>query len=132
MYSNPSKPGRPANGPTGGKRPPAAVRRWLRGYLLMSPTMLVMLGMLIVPIVALILRSFWTQNVFALDTTFTLNNYRHLFATSDRTVYWMGIPFPFENAVYVILMIKSVLISLTATIAVVCWPIPWPISWSSA
>lgn len=97
---------------------------WLRGYLLMSPTMLVMLAMLVAPIVALILRSFWTQNVFALDTTFTVNNYWHLFATSERTVYWMGIPFPFENAVYLILLIKSVLMSLTATIAVVLLSYP--------
>ncbi len=48
---------------------------WLRGYLLMSPTMLLMLAMLIVPIIALVLISFWTQDLYSIDTTFTLDNY---------------------------------------------------------
>ena len=41
---------------------------WLRGYLLMSPTLLLMLLMLIVPIVALVIISFWTQDLLRAST----------------------------------------------------------------
>lgn len=88
---------------------------WLRGYLLMSPTLLVMLAMLVAPIVALVVRSFWTQNVFEVDTTVTLRNYAQIFELSDKITYWLGIPFPFANPVYLILLVKSMLMSLAVT-----------------
>ena len=91
---------------------------WLRGYLLMSPTMAVMLAMLIVPVAALFLRSFWTQHVFEIDTTFTLRNYISIFEPSDKTTYWFGIPFPFKNPVYLILLLKSIAMSLVVTVSV--------------
>jgi spermidine/putrescine transport system permease protein len=96
----------------------------LRGYLLMSPTMLVMLAMLIVPIIALILRSFWTQELYSIDRTFTLNNYWHLVEPSEKVTYWWGIPFPLANPVYAILLLKSVLLSLLATVAVILLAYP--------
>ena len=92
---------------------------WLRGYLLMSPTMLLMLAMLIIPIIALVLISFWTQDLYSLDTTFTLDNYWELIEPSKKTTYWWGIPFPLVNAVYAILLVKSIIIAFMATAAVV-------------
>ncbi|HVO01192.1 MAG TPA: ABC transporter permease [Candidatus Cybelea sp.] len=92
---------------------------WLRGYLLMSPTMVIMLAMLIAPLVALCVRSFWTQSGFDIDTTFTLNNYWRLIAPADTTTYWLGIPFPLQTPGYAIVLLKSLLISLASTVAVV-------------
>ncbi len=97
---------------------------WLRGYLLMSPTLLVMLAMLVTPMIALVVRSFWTQNVFQVDTTFTLRNYHEIVGIGDKTTYWMGIPFPFANPVYAILLFKSVLMSLAVTAFVVLLAYP--------
>ena len=94
------------------------------GYLLMSPTLTVMVVMLVAPLAALVLLSFWTQELYEIDRTFTLNNYRQLFALSDRITYWAGIPLPFAKPVYVVLMIKSVLLSLAATITVVLLAYP--------
>ncbi len=109
-----------------GPRPMGAVRSrlsqrypWLRGYLLMSPTLIVMLCMLIMPVVALVVRSFWTQHVFEIDTTFTMRNYAQLFELSDRITYWFGIPFPLANPVYLILLVKSIAMSLAVTVVVV-------------
>ena len=65
---------------------------WLRGYLLMSPTMLLMLLMLIVPIIALVIISFWTQDLYSLDTTFTLDNYWHLIAAGQEDDLLVGHP----------------------------------------
>jgi len=47
-----------------------------RGLALMSPTMLVMLAALAAPMVLLALYSFWSQNGYALDTHFSLAQYR--------------------------------------------------------
>ncbi|WP_374650661.1 ABC transporter permease [Dongia sp.] len=97
---------------------------WLRGYLLMSPTLLTMLAMLVAPIIALVVRSFWTQNVFQIDTTLTWRNYAEIFGLGDKITYWMGIPFPFANPVYVILLVKSILMSLAVTVFVMLLAYP--------
>ena len=60
--------------------------------------------MLALPVGALVIMSFWTQNGFTLDTTFTLDNYRRLFATSERETTWMGITFHLAYPVPAILM----------------------------
>ena len=102
-------------------------REWARGYLLMSPTILVMLAMLIAPIVALIIMSFWSQHVLEIDRTPTLANYWHLIEPVDEgeeAATWMGIPFPFKRAVYIVLLIKSILMSLSATVAVILLAYP--------
>ncbi len=96
----------------------------LRGYFLMSPTMGLMLAMLVAPILALILLSFWVQSGFEIERSFTLENYWRLIKPSEKVSYWLGIPFPFENAVYSVLLVKSVLMSLAATIAVVLLAYP--------
>ncbi|MEZ5776210.1 MAG: ABC transporter permease [Hyphomicrobiaceae bacterium] len=94
-------------------------RPWLAGYALLSPTMLLMLVLLVAPIVALIAMSFWTQNGFQIDTSPTANNYWRLVAPSATPTIWNGIPFPFENAVYAIALFKSILISLVTTLFVI-------------
>lgn len=96
---------------------------FLSGYLLMSPTLLVVLAMLIAPLVALIVVSFWTQSGFDLETTPTVARYQSLFAPGEG-VTWMGIPFPLQNPVYAILMLKSLFLSLATTIAVIALAYP--------
>ncbi len=48
----------------------------LRGYTLLSPTLIVMAFSMCVPFAILVAMSFWTQHAFEIDTTFTLRNYR--------------------------------------------------------
>ncbi len=48
----------------------------VRGYTLLSPTMLVMLAALAAPMALLALYSFWTQDGLVLDTHFTLDAIR--------------------------------------------------------
>jgi spermidine/putrescine transport system permease protein len=102
-------------------------REWLRGYLLMTPTILVMLAMLIVPLISLFVRSFWTQNGFDLDRTFTLNNFWQLIAPSDTITWWGGLPLPLQTPAYAIVLIKSLLISLasTASVILVAYPMAY-------
>ena len=52
---------------------------WLRGYTLLSPTLLVMICALAMPSFALIVYSFWTQDYVTIDKTFTLLNYETFF-----------------------------------------------------
>ncbi|MDH5528922.1 MAG: ABC transporter permease [Paracoccaceae bacterium] len=99
-------------------------RRWLRGYGLLSPALAVMFAMLALPIAALVLLSFWTQNGFELDRSLTVENYAQLVRLKDEPTIWFGIPFYFNYPVPAILMIKSVIMSLTATIAVIALAYP--------
>ncbi|MDZ4735059.1 MAG: ABC transporter permease [Rhodospirillaceae bacterium] len=84
---------------------------WIRGYLLLSPTALVMITMLIVPILGLFLLSFWTQEYFEIHRDFTLDNYLKVLDVQ-------------ENPIYGLLLLKSIRMSLTATIAVVVLAYP--------
>ncbi|MGH6784490.1 MAG: hypothetical protein ACREBP_07685, partial [Sphingomicrobium sp.] len=102
-------------------------REWACGYLLMSPTLLVMVAMLIVPMIALVIMSFWTQTVLEIDRTFTLDNYWHLIEPAgegDEIPTFLGIPFPLKRAVYLVLLLKSILMSLSATVAVILLAYP--------
>ena len=47
----------------------------LPGYALLSPALVLMAGMLVAPVAALVILSFWTQTGFDIDRTFTLANY---------------------------------------------------------
>jgi spermidine/putrescine transport system permease protein len=100
---------------------------WLHGYALMTPTLVVMLAMLVTPLVAMVVRSFWTQNLFEIDMTFTLRNYLQIFGPGEKTTYWMGIPFPLANPVYLILLVKSILMSLcvTAFVLLLAYPMAY-------
>jgi len=53
----------------------------------MSPPLLVMLVLLGVPLLALVVIGFWTQTGIKFDTTFTLENYRKVFAYSESPIY---------------------------------------------
>jgi len=57
---------------------------WLRGYTLLSPTLMVMICALALPIFTLILYSFWTQEYVTIDETLTLKNYQTFF---DKWIY---------------------------------------------
>ena len=48
---------------------------WMRGYSLLSPTLLTMILLLALPIITLVTYSFWSQNYVYIDKTFNLNNY---------------------------------------------------------
>ena len=56
----------------------------IRGYSLLSPTLIVMVFGLCVPFGILVTMSFWTQHAFEFDTTLSLANYKIAF---DRPMY---------------------------------------------
>ena len=72
---------------------------WLRGYALLSPTLLVMIAAIALPIIMLVIYSFWTQDYVTLDKTFTLANYKTFF----------------EKGIYGDLLWRSVKMSATVT-----------------
>lgn len=83
----------------------------LRGFLLLSPTLLVMLTLMIIPLFSLVVMSFVTQHYFDIDYTFTLNNYATFF--------------DFVNSpIYIVLLLRSIQMSLTATVVVVLLAYP--------
>jgi spermidine/putrescine transport system permease protein len=106
------------------------LRAWIyrneavRGYLLLSPTLLVMVGLMIVPLIGMIALSFFSQTYVSIDYTFTLNNYWTIFEPSDKAAYFLGIPFYLKKPIYLLLLFKSILISLASTIAVVALAYP--------
>ena len=103
---------------------PADLRRRLAGYGLLAPALLVMVMMLALPVLALLTLSFWTQHGFELDRTFTLANYHALVEPSDEVTWWFGIPFPLAYPVPAILLLKSLAMSLVATLAVIALAYP--------
>lgn len=111
---------------------PGLWRRWqalllrneaLRGYLLLSPTLIVMFLMLVVPICGMVAFSFITQVYFDFDTTPTFNNYWAIIKPGEGASY-LGIPFPFETPIYLILLFKSLLISLASTAVIILLTYP--------
>jgi spermidine/putrescine transport system permease protein len=99
-------------------------RPWLAGYALLSPILILMLVMMVAPIVTLVMMSFWIQDNFDIDTTFTLGNYWKLIAPSETATYFMGVPFPLENPVYAILLAKSLVIAFVCTVLVLLLAYP--------
>ncbi len=95
----------------------------LRGYLLLSPTLLVMFLMLVVPLGGMIAFSFFTQVYFDIDPTPTLHNYWAIIKPGEGKTY-LGIPFPFETPIYTILLVKSLLMSFVATGVIVLMAYP--------
>lgn len=90
----------------------------LQAYLLLSPVLLLMLVLLIGPICGMVALSFFTQDYMAIDTTPTLANYWEIVRPGKGASY-LGIPFPFETPIYTILLVKSVLMALIATSAII-------------
>jgi len=82
-----------------------------RGYALLSPALIFMLCVLLVPFVILLLMSLWTAAGFGFDTTLTLDNYR---AAAEQPVYGA-------------LLERSIRMSAIATVAtvIVCYPMAY-------
>ncbi len=108
----------------GSRRDPAILRKRLAGYGLLSPALILMIAMLALPIMALVTLSFWTQNGFELDRSFTLANYWKMIKPSSDPTVWFGISFYLDYPIPAILMIKSLTMSLVATIAVIALAYP--------
>jgi spermidine/putrescine transport system permease protein len=98
----------------------------LRGYLLLSPTLLVMFALLIVPVGHLIGISFCTQVYFTIDCTPTLDNYWTIFEPSGETGYFLGfVPLPrLQTPIYVVLLARSIWMSLQATTVIMSLAYP--------
>lgn len=89
-----------------------------RGLLLISPPFLYAILLLALPLGAIVLFSFWTQDYITLDTTFTLANYQEAF--SDK--------------LYLVLLTRSLLIAGAVTVAtvVLAFPIAYFVSFHVA
>lgn len=89
---------------------------WARGYALLSPTLLVMIFAMCLPVFMLTAHSFWTQNYLTIDKTFTLANYH-------QALGWL---WGAEGAkvIYLKLLLKSMEISLgvTMTTLILAYP----------
>jgi len=81
---------------------------WLRGYTLMSPTLIVMICALALPIFTLVVYSFWTQDYIHIEKTATLDNYRTFL---DK---WM----------YSGLLLRSIRMSATVTVCTILLAYP--------
>ena len=80
----------------------------LRGYSLLSPTMVLMIIALAAPLLMLITMSFWTQDYLDFNKGFYLDNYESFF---EKKKYWF-------------LLLKSMRISATVTLATVLLAYP--------
>lgn len=80
----------------------------LRGYGLIAPAVMLSGATLIVPLVLLLVYSFWTQSGFDLRASWVLDNYRTLFG----------------NPTYFLLLAKSLAISAASTLLVVILSYP--------
>ncbi|TDQ78832.1 spermidine/putrescine transport system permease protein [Dongia mobilis] len=90
---------------------------WLAGLWLIAPTLAIVIGMMLVPLCAIVIVSFWTQTGFDLDTSFTLANYGLLVDDALKC-------FSDGCGLYSTLIIKSLWISFVATSAVVLLAYP--------
>ena len=81
----------------------------LRGYLLLSPTLLVMAGIMVIPLTGMVVLSFWTQLAgTTFDTTWTIANYVDAFS----------------HDMYRILFVRSLAISALTTLLTVLLAYP--------
>lgn len=95
------------------------VRRWAgseaaRGLALISPTLLYAMAMLLLPVIIIILFSFWKQTFLTVDHSFRLDNYRAALT----------------QPIYRDLFLRSLWISLTVSVTtvVMAYPVAWYIS----
>ena len=89
-----------------------------RSIWLMAPPFAYALAFLAIPLLAVILFSFWTQDFMSLDTTFTLNNYREIAA----------------KPVYGLLLQRSLMVSgiVTLVTVVLAFPVAYFVSFHVA
>ncbi|MEM9061085.1 MAG: ABC transporter permease [Pseudomonadota bacterium] len=83
----------------------------LRGYLLLSPTILIMAVGILAPVIILAIMSFWTRDGFDFDTTLSLTNYQD---AADKPIYGA-------------FLLRSFWISGMATVATIllCYPMAY-------
>ncbi len=83
----------------------------LRGYTMLAPALVIMLLAILLPFIMMIVMSFWDQVGFDFDTTPTLQNYREIA----------------EKPIYSALMLRSLWVSGTATLAtvIICYPMAY-------
>jgi spermidine/putrescine transport system permease protein len=103
-----------------GGRYPGGLLGWLarlyrrsdtvKGYTLLSPTVLVMLAAMAAPMALLALYSFWTQDGFAIDKHFTLARYAEVFS---REAYRQL----FYRSLYISSLVTAVTVLLAYPIA---------------
>ena len=112
---------------------PSLARRWkgwllrneaVRGYVLLSPTLVVVFALMVAPLMAMVGLSFATQDYINIDFGFSLQNYWTIFEPSSKAAYFLGIPFYLNKPIYLLLLFKSILISLGSTIAVILLAYP--------
>ena len=98
----------------------------LRSYLLLVPTLLVVLLLLVLPVFDLLRTSFCTQVYLKIDCAFTLVNYGSIFEpTGDFGYLWGIIPYPhLQTPIYAVLLARSIGVALLATIAVILLAYP--------
>lgn len=80
----------------------------LRGYTLLSPTLIVMAFGMGVPFAIMVIVSFWTQHGFEFDTTLTIANYQEAA----------------ERPLYAALLVRSISISAATTVVTVVLAYP--------
>ena len=80
----------------------------LRGYTLLSPTLIVMAFGMGVPFAIMVIVSFWTQHGFEFDTTLTIANYQEAA----------------ERPLYAALLVRSISISAATTVVTVLLAYP--------
>ncbi len=80
----------------------------LRGYTLLSPTLIVMAFSMCVPFAIMVVLSFWTQRAFEFDTAFTIANYHEAI----------------DSPVYKALLVRSLAISGTCAVVTVLLSYP--------
>ena len=108
---------------------PARVQRLLlrhesiRGYLLLSPTLVFVLLMLVVPICGILVLSLFTQTYINIDMTPTLANYGKMVRPGEGASF-LGLTFPFAEPIFMILLAKSILMAMVATAVVILMAYP--------
>jgi spermidine/putrescine transport system permease protein len=95
----------------------------LRGYLLLSPTLVFVFLMLVVPVGGMVVLSVFTQTYIHIDTTPTLANYWKMIEPGEGASF-LGLTFPFAEPIFLILLAKSILMALVATIVIILLAYP--------
>jgi spermidine/putrescine transport system permease protein len=83
----------------------------LRGYLLLSPALLVMAAAILVPLASMVMMSFWSISGYVIDTALTMQNYQAM--TS--------------NPMYGVLIWRSLTVAALATLVTIalCYPMAY-------
>ncbi|MEJ6709055.1 MAG: ABC transporter permease [Amylibacter sp.] len=100
-----------------------------QGLALISGPFVYALLLLAAPIAMVVALSFWTQDYLTLDRTFTLNNYREVWATEKMGWSWIDIKL-WASDIYPFFMGRSLKISavVTATTILLAFPVAYYIS----